>query len=219
MKADYRLYVIVDPEFALGRPVGDVAAQAIQGGATCLQLRMKHASTREFIEAAYMLAQLCKAADVPLVINDRADVAWVAGVDGVHVGQEDMPAADARRLLGDQAIVGVSAATPSEATAAAQAGAEYLGVGDVFGTATKAEAGAPIGLEGLARVVQAVSVPVVAIGGVNHDNAARAIAAGAAGVAVISAVVSAADVADAARRLRRVVDEAMRMPTSPPVSE
>jgi thiamine-phosphate pyrophosphorylase len=140
-----------------------------------------------------------------LIVNDRADVALAIDAEGVHVGQDDMPAPLARQIIGPARILGVSAGTVDEALQAARQGADYLGTGDVYGTPTKADAGTPIGLGGLAEVARAVAIPVVAIGGITIDNAPAAIEAGAAGVAVISAVIGAADPEDAARRLRAAV--------------
>jgi thiamine-phosphate pyrophosphorylase len=143
---------------------------------------------------------------VPLIVNDRVDVALAIDADGVHVGQDDMPAPLARRLLGAGRILGVSAGTVEEALQAQADGADYLGTGDVYGTPSKADAGAPIGVAGLAAVARAVAIPVVAIGGIQVGNAAAAIRAGASGVAVISAVVGAPDPEAAARALRGIVE-------------
>ncbi len=175
-----------------------------------MQLREKEMPTRQLVEEAAHTLTVTRRAGVPLLIDDRVDLALAVGADGVHLGQDDLPVAMARRLLGPDRIIGSSAGTEDEAVAAERDGADYLGVGSVFETSSKADAGAPIGLEGLRRIVHAVRIPVVAIGGVAHHNAASAIQAGAAGVAVISAVVGAEDVADAMRRLVEVVRAARR---------
>lgn len=209
MELDLRVYVITDRGFR-GRTHEEVAQAALDGGATILQLRDKRATGRELVEWARRLCRLARSRGVPVVVNDRVDVALAAEAAGAHVGEEDLPVADARRLLGPGRIVGASAGTVEEALQAERQGADYLGVGPVFPTATKADAGEAIGPEGLQRIVQAVRIPVVAIGGITVDNAAEAIRAGAAGVAVISAVAAADDMVEATRRLREAVEAALR---------
>jgi len=199
------VYVITDRAVGRGRPHEAMVAAAIAGGASLVQLREKTASTREFVEAAARARAATAAAGIPLIINDRVDVALAVDADGVHVGPDDLPVAAARRLLGPHKIVGASAGTVEEAVAAERAGATYLGVGSVFATSSKSDAGAPIGVTGLREIVRAVRIPVVGIGGITAENAARVIAAGAAGVAVISWVVAAEDIASATRRLVEVV--------------
>ncbi len=205
-----QLYIITDPSLSHGRSHVEVVRAAIAGGATAIQLRDKTATARQLIEAGHALRELTRAAGVTFIVNDRADVALALDADGVHVGQDDLPALDARRIVGPNKIVGVSAGTVAEANQAERDGANYIGVGSVYATSSKPDAGAPIGTEGLAQIARAVSIPVVAIGGVNADNAAACIAAGASGVAVISAVVSAADVVDATRRLKRRITNVKR---------
>ncbi len=183
---------------------------AIAGGATVVQLREKELSTSEFLSTAARTLLVVRAAAVPLIINDRVDVALASDADGVHLGPDDLPLAAARGLLGPHKIIGFSAGTETEAVEAERGGADYLGVGSVFGTASKADAGEPIGLETLRRIVRAVGIPVVAIGGVTHANAAQAIKSGAAGVAVIAAVLADSDITAATRRLAEVVRTARR---------
>ena len=209
MIRDWRVYVLTDSRAARGRSHVEIAEAAIRGGATAVQLRMKEEPARRIVEAARQIAPLCRAAGVTFIVNDRADVAMIAGADGVHVGQDDLPAAAARALAGGDAVIGVSAATVDEAVAAERAGADYLGVGAVFATATKADAGAPIGLARLREIRRGVRLPVVGIGGITADNAAAVIRAGAAGVAVITAVTLADDMAAAVRRIRSEVDAAL----------
>lgn len=206
---DWSLYVITDAQLARGRSHIEVVRAAIEGDATLVQYRQKEGTTRRLVEEAQALRELTRQAGVPFIVNDRLDVALAVEADGVHVGQEDMPARLARMLMGGR-IVGVSATNLQEALQAEQDGADYLGVGPVFATPTKPDAAPPMGLEGLAEVCRAVSIPVVAIGGINEQNAAEVIAAGADGVAVVSAVVAASDVAAAARRLREVIEAARR---------
>jgi thiamine-phosphate pyrophosphorylase len=201
----YSVYVLTDRRAAGDRSLVDVIRAAVRGGATAVQLRDKGASTREVVELARALLAVTRPAGVPLIVNDRADVALAIDADGVHVGQDDLPAPLARAVLGPDRILGVSAGTVDEARQAEREGADYLGVGDVYGTPSKADAGTPIGLSGLAEIARVVSIPVVAIGGIALDNAAATVRAGASGVAVISAVVGAPDPEAAARRLLRAV--------------
>lgn len=203
---DLSVYVITDRRLAGDRPLTEVVAAAVRGGATVVQLRDKAATTRELLRMGEELLAVTRPAGVPLIVNDRLDVALALDADGVHLGQEDLPAAVARRLLGPDKILGVSADTVEEALEAQQAGADYLGVGDVFGTRSKPDAGEAIGLEGLRRVAEAVRIPVVGIGGVTAENAAAVVEAGAAGVAVLSAVMGAPDPEAAARALRTAVE-------------
>lgn len=202
---DWSLYVVTDAGLSRGRSHLAVIEAAIAGGATIVQYREKTASTRQMIAEAQALRELTRRAGVPLIVNDRLDVALAIDADGVHVGQDDMPAALARRLIGPDKILGVSAANLSEAVQAVQDGADYLGVGPIVATPTKPDAAPPIGMDGLREICRRVPIPVVAIGGINATNAADAIAAGAHGIAVVSAVVAAEDVAAAAQQLRALV--------------
>lgn len=205
---DYSLYVITDANLSRGRSHREVIAAAIRGGATIVQYREKNASTRHMIDAALELRDLCRAHGVPFIVNDRVDVALAVDADGVHVGQDDMPTSLAHKLIGREQILGVSAENIEQARAAMADGADYLGVGAIFATATKPDAGEPIGIAGLLKIARVSTVPIVGIGGINTPNAASVIRAGAAGVAVVSAIVSAGDVERAARELRRIVEEA-----------
>jgi thiamine-phosphate pyrophosphorylase len=205
---DWSLYVITDRRATGQRPLAEVIEAVVAGGATIVQMREKTASTREMIELGRVLHEISRRAGVPFIVNDRVDVALALDAEGVHVGQEDMPAPLARRLIGPDRILGVSAGTVEEAVQAERDGADYLGVGDMYGTPSKPDAGVPIGVEGLGRIAEVVSIPVVGIGGITADNATAVIKAGAAGVAVISAVVGADDAEQAAQRLRRAVREA-----------
>lgn len=207
---DPRLYVILDTAQLGGRSCAELAEAIIAGGATVLQLRAKAATTREMIDLGRAVLQVTRRAGIPLIINDRVDVALAIGADGVHVGPDDMPAPLARQLLGSERILGVSAGTVEEAKRAEADGATYLGVGDVYGTRSKPDAGVPIGIEGLRQIAQAVRIPVVGIGGITADNAAAVLEAGAHGIAVISAVMGAIDPLVATRNLRRIVEAAHR---------
>ena len=205
---DLSLYVVLDPRLTAGRPLMDVARAALRGGTTVLQLRDKEASPRELLDFAEALSALAHAAGARFVINDHVDIAAAVSGVGVHLGPDDLAVAAARALLGPEAFIGFSAGTPAEARDAARAGVDYLGTGAVYGTSSKADAGAPIGVDGLECVVRATRVPVVAIGGVAPGRAAPCIVAGAVGVAVITAVTLAADVEGAARALRDEVEAA-----------
>ncbi len=205
-KVDWSVYVITDHRAVGERAILDVVRAAIRGGASVVQLREKTATTREMVELGQALYEVTRQAGIPLIVNDRLDVALAVGAEGVHVGHDDMPVSLARRLIGPNLILGASPETLGEARQMERDGADYLGVGDVYGTPSKSDAGTPIGFHGLTEVIRAVSIPVVAIGGITLENAGAVIQAGAAGVAVISAVVGAPDPEAAARRLRELVN-------------
>lgn len=207
---DWSLYLVTDRVLALGRPLEEVVTEAVRGGVTAVQLREKECSTREFIELARRVKETLEPFDVPLLINDRADVAIAAGADGLHIGQSDIGYADARRLLGADAIIGVSVDTAEQGAAAETLDADYLGVGPIFPTQTKTDTASAWGLEGLRRFRPRSAHVLVAIGGINESNAAEAIRAGADGIAVVSAICSAPDVRAAAQRLRELIDDARR---------
>ena len=204
-----RLYLCTDRALAKGRPLLEALEAALIGGVSLVQLREKEFSGREFFFFAREMLALTNRYNVPLIINDRLDIALAVGAAGVHLGQDDLPLAAARRLAGKHFIIGVSARNPKDAVLAEQEGADYLGCGAVFPTGTKAGAGV-IGFQGLAEVVGAVKIPVVGIGGIGPDNAADIMAAGAAGVAVISAILSQDDIRGAAAELRTIVDPSER---------
>lgn len=204
-----RLYVITDRTLARGRPESEIARQAIAGGATAIQLRWKTGPLSEAFRVGRELRELCSREGVLFVVNDRVDLALALEADGVHVGVTDLPVAETCRLVGDQLVVGFSPETLEQALEAEAAGADYLGVGPVYPTVTKSDAGPAVGLEHVQRIAAAVQIPVVGIGGITAENAGAVIRAGAVGVAVISAVVGADDVRLAAAQLRRVVDETL----------
>lgn len=200
------LHVLTDREWSRGRDILSVAAAALDGGATVIQLRDKQASTRVLIEKGLALRALTHERGALLIVNDRIDVALAVDADGAHVGQDDMSVTLARHLLGPERILGVSAGNTQEAMVAIAAGADYLGIGPIYATGSKADAGVAIGTELLAELALRYATPLVAIGGISAENVAGVVRAGAVGVAVITAVVSALDVADAARGLRRAVE-------------
>lgn len=206
-KIDYSVYVITDRRAAGERSILEVVQVAIRGGATVIQLREKEGKVQEVLALGRALQELTRAAGLPLIVNDRLDLALALDADGVHVGQDDMPADMARKLLGPDKLLGVSVETVAQAQEAEAAGADYLGVGDIFGTPSKPDAGAPIGLAPLAEIARSVAIPVIGIGGITRSNAAAVIQAGAVGVAVISAVMAAPDPEAATRELRAIVRE------------
>ena len=205
---DWRLYLVTDRHIAGARPIEDVVCAAARGGVTAVQLREKECDTREFVELGRRLKVLLAPFDVPLIINDRVDVALAVGADGVHIGQSDMTFRDARALLGPQAAIGLSVETKEQSQEADSLDAAYLGVSPVFATPTKTDAAPAWGLTGLGCVRAASRHVLVAIGGITLENAADVIKAGADGVAVVSAICAARDPESAARALRRVVDVA-----------
>jgi len=187
----YQLCLVTDSALANGRSLAGIVAAAVKGGVTLVQLREKTASTRAFIEQARVLKRLLAPLRVPLLINDRIDVALAAGADGAHVGQQDMPVALARRLLGPAAIIGLSITELGQVRDPNVELADYLGVGPVLAQSTKLDATPPLGLDGLAEVRRATGKPIVAIGGVSAANADAVRSAGADGIAVVSAIMGA----------------------------
>jgi len=214
MTPDLRVYALVDPAVAGGRTLPELA-ELLAGAATIVQLRDKHGSTRDMVESARALKAVLTPAGIPLLINDRVDVALAAEADGVHIGQDDMAAADARRLLGKDAIIGLSIKSLTLAAEAPLDLLDYVAIGGVYATTSKDNTAAPIGINGLRAIAGAIrarkaSHPVCAIAGINAANAGAVIAAGADGVAVISALSLAPDPAAAARDLRKAVDDALK---------
>lgn len=200
---DYSLYLVTDRTLSLGRSTVEVVRAAIRGGVSCVQLREKGCSTREFMDEARLLKALLAGTGVPLFINDRLDVALAVGADGVHLGQNDLAIADARRLVGNRMIIGISAESVADAIRAEAEGADYIGASPVFITPTKTDTAPPLGLDGLRAIRRAVQLPLVAIGGINANNAAQVLRAGADGLAVVSAIVSAPCPRTAAAGLRQ----------------
>lgn len=188
----------------------DIAKAAIKGGATVVQLRDKSASTRELYNYASELRKLTEAAGVMLIINDRIDIALAVGADGVHLGQEDISLEVAKRVLGRNYIIGISATNLDEAIEAAKGGADYIGLGPIFPTPSKDDAAPPMGIDGLMSVKTAVDVPIVAIGGLSRDNIEDTVKAGSDGIAVISAITSADDMVKAAQELSDMIGKAKR---------
>ena len=209
---DHSVYVVLDPSASNGRPLTDIARAAVAGGATLLQYRDKHAATGTLVATTRALLAAVAGTGVPLLVNDRIDVALAAGADGAHVGQDDMAVADARRLLGQGAILGLSLNSVAEGEAADLDLLDYVCGQCAFATASKADAPPPIGVTGIAAIAatvrRRVPMPVGAISGITAANAGAVIAAGMDGVAVISAVCAAPDPEAATRALRTAVDAA-----------
>ena len=208
---DYSLYLVTDRGLARGRSTLEIVRAAVQGGVTCVQLREKECSTLDFIEQAITIKDFLKTRGVPLIINDRVDVALAIEADGVHLGQTDMPLKIAKKILADSMIIGISAESLEDAIEAEKGGADYLGVSPIYGTPTKTDTAPPLGLDGLRAIRQAVHVPLVGIGGLNRDNSAAVIQNGGDGVAVVSAIVATDDPEAAAGELKQLIDEAKKI--------
>ncbi len=208
MKAqpDYSIYLVTDDGCLQGRALIDCVREALEGGVTLVQYRAKTASSAEMYNEALQLKALCDSFNVPLIINDRLDIAMAVGAAGVHLGQDDLPCAAARRILGEDYLIGVSAHNPAEAKSALQSGADYLGCGAVFGTATKADV-KKLGTDGLAAICKAKGLPVVGIGGVTADNYREVRAAGADGAAIVSGILAQPDISATVRAIAKVSQE------------
>jgi thiamine-phosphate pyrophosphorylase len=202
------VYLVTDRGLCRNRSVLEVILLAVQGGAAYIQLREKDLSTRVFVEEAVAVKKLLAPYAVPLIINDRIDVALACGAEGVHIGQGDMPYETARRLMGPEAMIGLSVETWEDFEAAQGLDVDYIGVSPVFATPTKTDTKEPWGLDGLKRIKAASRHPLVAIGGINETNARRVVEAGAGCLAVVSAICSADDPAGAAATLQRIISEA-----------
>ena len=207
MKEKLKLYLVTDRDLSLGRPLEEIVSEAVAGGVTMVQLREKDAATGEFVELGRRLMSLLKPLGVPLIINDRVDVALAVDADGVHIGQSDMSYADARRLLGPEKIIGLSVENFEDLEAANKLDVDYIGISPVYGTPTKTDTAEPFGLEGLRKAVEMSVHPTVAIGGMNVATVGEVIAAGTDGVAVVSAICSAESPRDAAAELATIIKQ------------
>lgn len=199
-----RVYLVTDSALSQGRPLTEVVKAAVEGGVSCVQLREKTMSTRDFLDLALAVKHVLQPYHVPLIINDRIDVALACGAEGVHLGQSDLPVAHARQLLPDHVFIGWSVESMADVERALHLPVDYLGVSPVFATPTKTDTQAPWGLDGLHRVRQVTSLPLVAIGGINAGNALPVLQAGAEGLAVVSAICSADDPRQAAAQLQAI---------------
>lgn len=203
---DLSLYLVTDRSLSLGRPLMEVVEQAVAGGVTMVQLREKEASSLEFYNLAVRLKALLQPHSVPLIINDRLDIALACDADGLHIGQSDMPYDVARRLLGKDKIIGLSVESVQDAIDANNLYVDYIGISPVFGTQTKTDTAMALGIDGVREITRICKHPAVGIGGLNATNAAEIIRAGADGISVVSAIMSAESPKDAAYQLRYIVD-------------
>jgi len=203
-----RLCVITDPELGRGLSHVDIARMALEGGASMIQLRDKSAGLRQLLPQVREIAGLCRERGVHFIVNDRLDLALAADADGVHLGQDDLPPMVARSALGPGKTLGVSTHSLEQAIRAAEEGADYLGIGPIFPTATKATGYAAVGCDMIRRILVRIDLPLVAIGGITLSNVAEVIQAGAAGVAVVSAIIAADDVSDASRAFLTAIHSA-----------
>lgn len=204
-RIDYTLYLVTDRRLMSSRTIEESVERAVAGGASVVQLREKDCASREFYELAVRVRKITAPKNVPLIINDRIDICLAADADGVHLGQKDLPCREARRILGADKLIGVSAALPEEARQAQADGADYLGVGAVFPTGTKSDT-RPVTPEIIREIRAAVTIPFVVIGGINAENIGELYGLGINGAAVVSAVVAWEDVTSAARIMRRAAE-------------
>lgn len=203
---DFRLYVITGEKFHPGRNYVEVMEEAIRGGADCIQLREKNKTKKELLEMARRLRELTDRHAVPFIVNDHVDIALAVNADGVHLGQDDLPLEEARRILGPDKMIGISTHKLEEALAAERNGADYIGVGPVFPTDTKEDVVDPVGIQYVDEVVRNISIPFVAIGGIKLHNVDEVLQAGAQRICIVSAVVGADDVRGAAQAFRNKLD-------------
>lgn len=200
---DYSIYLVTDENCLKGRTLLTCVEQALAGGVTLVQYRAKNADGGTMYKEALQLKVLCDKYHVPLIINDRLDIAQAIGAAGVHLGQDDLPCAVARQILGDAYIIGVSAHNPAEALQAEHDGADYLGCGAVYGTATKHDV-AKLGIANLCAIRAAVKIPIVGIGGINLGNYAEVLSTGADGAAIVSGILAQNDIVQTVRELTRL---------------
>lgn len=205
-KIDYTLYLCTDRKLMSCETVEESVESSIKGGCTLIQLREKECSSKEFYRLALRVKKITDKYNVPLIINDRFDIALLAGADGVHLGQSDLPCREVRKLAGEDFIIGVSAVTPEEAEKAQKDGADYLGVGAMYATSTKTDA-RPVTIETLKEIRNRVNIPIVAIGGINESRLPDFKGTGINGFSVISAVISQPDIENAAKSLKSKILE------------
>ena len=206
------LYFVTDRGLCGKKPLEEVVIQAVKGGASYVQLREKDVSTRFFVEEAQRIKKLLEPYKVPLIINDRVDIALACGAEGVHIGQEDMPYEIVRELMGQKAIVGLSVETWEDVEVSQKLDVNYIGVSPVFSTPTKTDTKGAWGLEGLAKIKAFSRHPLVAIGGINESNVHEVVKAGADCIAVVSAICAAPDPEAAARRINDIICSALTVP-------
>lgn len=205
MKIDYTLYLVTDREIMSSATVEESVEQAISGGCTVVQLREKSASSKEFYETALNVHKITKKANVPLIINDRVDIALAVDAEGVHVGQQDLPCKTVRQIIGQNKIVGVSASNLDEALSAYNDGADYLGVGAMYSTNTKTDANIT-SIEELKHIRKMIDIPIVVIGGINNKTVLNFKGINIDGIAVVSAIIAQSDIVESARNLKRIFE-------------
>jgi len=203
---NYDLYIITDQKISHGKSHLEVAEAALAGGATVIQFRDKEMKDSEAVVACRGIYKLTKKKGVFFIVNDRVEIAKAVDAEGVHLGQEDMSFSSARKILGKEKIIGISVETVEQALKAAEGGVDYLGVGPIYPTTTKPDAGSALGISRLKEIKNSVNIPIVAIGGINENNLEEVLRAGADGVAVISAVVSASNITQACRKLKNKIE-------------
>lgn len=204
---DLSLYLVTDQSLSLGRRLEYVVDEAAKGGITMVQLREKDCSTLEFYQQAILLKECLRPYNIPLIINDRLDIALACDAEGLHIGQSDMPYAIARKLLGKDKIIGLSVECLQDAIDANELDVDYIGISPVFGTPTKTDTAPALGLDGIREIVKNSKHPAVGIGGINQTNAADIISAGADGISVVSAIMSATDPKESALQLRSIIQK------------
>lgn len=203
---DYKLYLVTDRDVLKGKDLIKSIEESILGGVTLVQLREKNVTSREFYEIALEVKKVTSKYNVPLIINDRLDITLAVDADGLHIGQKDLPAKEARKILGEEKILGVSAATLEEALKAERDGASYLGVGAVFSTSTKKDT-RDVSYEILSNIARSVNIPIVAIGGINENNITELKGSNISGVAVVSCILGKEDVKEAANRMKNLLEK------------
>ena len=207
---DLSLYLVTDRGLSPDRPLEEVVEEAVLGGVVIVQLREKNTGNREFYELAVKLKRVLSKHHVPLIINDRLDIALAADAEGVHLGQTDLALSISRKILGPEKIIGLSVETLQQAYDANETDADYIAISPVFSTPTKTDTRQPFGIKGVKEVSSISKFPAVAIGGINADNAGEVIRNGAAGIAVVSAIMAAASPLQAAAELKKIIDKAKR---------
>jgi thiamine-phosphate pyrophosphorylase len=206
---DYSIYLVTDRDLMSSKTIEESVSEAIKGGCTVVQLREKNTSSREFFELAKRVHEITKTANIPLIINDRIDVALAVNAEGVHIGQSDLPCEIVRKIVGENMIIGVSASNLTEAKIAVKAGADYLGVGAMYATGTKTDANLT-SLAELKLIRENIKTPIVVIGGINKDTIPNFRGTGIDGIAVVSAIVSQENVAKSASEIKKIFEESCR---------